>query len=94
MSMTFTGEVFLSLGCLPALEHLCATRCEVVSFGLKISTEQLHHFFPCIRTCSVTMLKVLDASGPPGHPALLSSSGSAGSISGISAVAFSNDGEV
>jgi len=44
--------------------------------------------------CSATKLKVLDASGPPGHPALLASNKTSATAGGISALSFSPDGEV
>ncbi|CAM6033085.1 unnamed protein product [Sphagnum compactum] len=42
---------------------------------------------------SATKLKVLDASGPPGHPALLASNKTSATAGGISALSFSPDGE-
>lgn len=42
---------------------------------------------------SACKFKVLDASGPPGHPALLVSDGASANIGGISALSFSDDGE-
>lgn len=44
-------------------------------------------------TFSASKLRDLDASGPPGHPALFLNDGTA-NTGGISALAFSEDGEV
>lgn len=45
--------------------------------------------------CSVTMVKVLDASGPPGLPTLLPAATSGTMLTtAISALSFSPDGEV
>ncbi|XP_024521936.1 uncharacterized protein LOC9643384 isoform X1 [Selaginella moellendorffii] len=42
---------------------------------------------------SASIMKVLDASGPPGHPALSPSARSSTRTLGITALSFSNDGE-
>lgn len=44
--------------------------------------------------CSVTKMKVLDASGPPGFPSLLGGASDTTITTAISALSFSPDGEV
>ena len=47
-----------------------------------------------VSLCSVTKIKVLDASGPPGLPRLLSGAAEMSVTIMISALSFSPDGEV
>lgn len=54
----------------------------------------LPSFFNLLLECSVTMIKVLDASGPPGLPSLLGGASEMMLTTGISALSFSPDGEV
>lgn len=44
--------------------------------------------------CSMSKIKVLDASGPPGLPGLLGGDSGSAMTTGISALSFSPDGEV
>lgn len=48
----------------------------------------------CDSHCSMTKIRVLDASGPPGLPNLLRGTSESAVTTAISALSFSPDGEV
>ena len=86
VGVTWTGE------CLSREYHTCFC-------CLHIPDECIMKF-RCLFTmliyfdCSMSKIKVLDASGPPGLPGLLGGDSGSAMTTGISALSFSPDGEV
>jgi len=73
------------------------TTCEGTKiYMLCISVPPLSQFLSCLcdSRCSMTKIRVLDASGPPGLPNFLRGASESAVTTAISALSFSPDGEV